>query len=146
MRLSSILLCMILFSSCNFSEEKEVVVEDKEEFVFDLYEPSEMSLLMNSMYDENEKIKAEIVSGNVPDEFHEDFMRIFTAELSESKYRNETFEAYSKVFIDNQKAIFDGVGQLPLEQRYNNAIKTCISCHTTECVGPIPRIEKLLIK
>ena len=146
MRLSSIILCLILFDSCNFSEEKDVMVEDKEEFVFDLYEPSEMSLLMNSMYDVNEKIKAEIVSGNVPDKFPEDFMRIFTAELSDTKYRNETFEAYSKVFIDNHKVIFDGAGQLPLEQRYNNAINTCISCHTTECVGPIPRIQKLLIK
>lgn len=146
MRRVFIILCLILCASCNFSEEKEGVVEDKEEFVFDLYVPSEMSLLMNSMYDVNEKIKNEIVSGNVPGEFPDDFMRIFTAELSESKYRNETFEAYSKVFIDNQKLIFDSAGHLPLEQRYNNAIKTCISCHTTECVGPIPRIEKLLIK
>ena len=146
MRLSLIILCLILFASCDFSEEKEVKVKDNEEFVFDLYEPSEMSLLMNSMYDANEKIKAEIVSGNVPDEFPEDFMRIFTAELSDTKYRNETFEAYSNVFIDNHKVIFDGAGQLPLKQRYNNAINTCIACHTTECVGPIPRIEKLLIK
>ena len=145
MHRSSIILCLILFASCNFSEEKDITVEDKEEFVFDLYEPSEMSFLMNSMYDVNEKIKAKIVSGNVPDKFPEDFMRIYTDELSASKYRNEIFEAYSKVFIDNQKAIFDDAGQLPLEQRYNNAINTCISCHTTECVGPIPRIEKLLI-
>lgn len=146
MRLSIIILCSILFTSCNFSEEKEVIEKGKEEFVFDLYEPSEMSLLMNSMYDVNEQLKSEIVSGNIPEEFPEDFMRIFTAQLSDSKYRNETFEAYSKVFIDNQRSIFESAGQLPLEQRYNNAINTCISCHTTECVGPIPRIEKLLIK
>jgi len=142
----SIILCLILCVSCNYSEEKEVIAKDTEEFVFDLYVPSEMSLLMNSMYDVNEKIKNEIVSGNVLEEFPDDFERIFTAELSEGKYRNETFEAYSKVLIDNQKLIFDGAVHLPLEQRYNNAIKTCISCHTTECVGPIPRIEKLLIK
>jgi len=145
-RLSSILFCCILLASCNSTEEKEVADQVTEEFVFDMHEPSEMSLLMNSMFEVNEKIKSEIVAGNVPEEFPEDFMKIFTAELSDTKHRNDIFEAYSKVFIDNQKAIYDSAGQLPIEQRYNNAINTCISCHTTECVGPIPRIEKLLIK
>lgn len=145
MRIIATLLMVFLFASCNTSEENEETNKNSEKFVFELYEPSEMSLLMNSMYDVNEKIKNEIVSGITPDSFPEDFLHIFTAELSSNKNRNEIFEAYSKVFIDNEKEIFDLSGELLIKQRYNNAINTCISCHSTECVGPIPRIKKLLI-
>ncbi len=139
------LFSVILFVSCNSSEEKEIVKND-EEFVFDMYEPSEMTHLMLSMYDFNEKIKKEIIAGNTPDKFPKEFLDIFTAELTDNKPYNDIFKAYSKVYIDNERAIFDGTSEIPIKQRYNNAINTCISCHSTECVGPISRIEKLLIK
>ena len=145
MRITAVLFALVLLISCDFSEEKVTPAKAKEKIVYDLYVPSEMSLLMNVMYEENERIKKEIISGKSPDVFPEEFLKIHTAELSESKYRNETFEAYSKVLIDNEKGIFEEAGQLPLKQRYNNTINTCISCHSTECVGPIPRIKKLLI-
>ena len=48
-------------------------------------------------------------------------------------------------YIDNVRAIYDSTSTIPLKNRYNNAINSCISCHTTECTGPIPRIKKLLI-
>ena len=145
MRITAVLFAMVLLISCDFSEEKAIPAKAKEKIVYDLYEPSEMSLLMNVMFDENERIKKEIIAGNTPDVFPEEFLKIHTAQLSESKYRNDTFEAYSKVLIDNEMEIFEEAGQLPLKQRYNNTINTCISCHSTECVGPIPRIKKLLI-
>ncbi len=139
------LFIVILFVSCNSSEEKEIVKND-EEFVFDIQEPSEMTNLMLSMYDFNENLKKEILAGTIPEEFPKDFLKIYTAELTGNKPYNDIFKAYSKVYIDNERAIFDQTSEVSLKQRYNNAINTCISCHTTECVGPIPRIEKLLIK
>jgi cytochrome c553 len=33
-----------------------------------------------------------------------------------------------------------------VKQNFNTTIETCIACHKTTCTGPIPRIEKLLIK
>ncbi len=144
MRIVILIFVSVLLVSCGFSNEEEVEKEN-EEFVFDLYEPSEMSLLMNTMFEHNEKIKQEIIAGKIPDTFPEEFMKIHTAKLSDNKYRNETFEAYSKVLIENEEAIFDTTLQTPIVQRYNNVINTCISCHTTECTGPIPRIKKLLI-
>lgn len=136
---------VILFVSCNSSEEKEIVKSEKE-FVFDIQEPSEMTNLMLSMYDFNENLKKEILAGNTPEEFPKDFLKIFTAELTNNKPYNDIFKAHSKIYIDNERAIFDQTSEVPLKKRYNNAINTCISCHTTECVGPISRIEKLLIK
>lgn len=145
MRIIAFIFIVTLFVSCNSSEEKETTKSD-EEFVFDIQEPSEMTNLMLSMYDFNENLKKEILAGNIPEEFPKDFLKIYTAELTGNKPYNDVFKAFSKVYIDNERAVFDQTSEVPLKERYNNAINTCISCHTTECTGPIPRIEKLLIK
>lgn len=141
---------LFLLVSCNSSDtiktETDSEQTQKEKFVPDMYEASEMTLLMRSMYDSNEAIKKDILTGNTPEEFPKDYLNIFTAKLTDDKPYNDTFIAYSKVYIDNVRAIYDTTSVVPLEKRYNNAINSCISCHTTECVGPIPRIKKLLIK
>jgi hypothetical protein len=144
MRSIAFLFIVLFIISCESSEEKNNT-ENAEEFVFDMYKPSEMSHLMLSMYDFNEKIRKEILAGNTPDKFPEEFLNIFSASLTDNKPHNEIFKAYSKVYIDNESFIFDTESNIPLKERYNNTINACISCHTTECVGPIPRIKKLLI-
>ena len=142
MRFFCCLLLITIFLSCN-STEKEAV--EKEAVVYDMYQPSEMSNLMKEMYEFNLKTKQDIIDGNIPDEFPEFFLKIYTAELSEFKSRNETFQAFSKLFIQKQKEIFDTSLTIDVKERFNNAINLCISCHTTECTGPIPKIKKLLI-
>jgi len=138
-------LCLIaIITSCNSSVESDPITEDST-FVYDVYEPSEMALLMNHMLEVNGGIKKELIEGEIPKDFPEEFLNIYTAELTETKYRTDIFEAYSKVFIDNEKDIFDTNNEVPLIEKYNNAINTCLACHKTECVGPIPKIRKLLI-
>ena len=134
---------VVIFSSCNNSEKENT--ELKGDIVYDMYEPSEMSILMNDMYDYNLKIKQEILEGKTPANFPTNFLNIYTAELSEFKSRNETFQAYSSLFVENQKEIFNADAHLDISERYNNTINLCISCHKTECTGPIPKIKKLLI-
>ena len=111
-----------------------------------MYESSEMANLMNEMYDYNLKIKKQILNGETPKEFPLDFLKIHNAELSDFKSRNETFKAYSKLFIDAEREVFNLDSKTSIEQRFNNAVGICLSCHQTECTGPIPRIKKLLIK
>ena len=135
-----VLICFGFFS-CN-SEKKE----EKKELVFDMYEPSEMSLLMNEMYEINERIKKDIIDGKTPEDFPLEFLKIHTAEMSEFKHRNETFESFSKLFVEKQQDIFETDTNDEAKKRFNQAINLCISCHKTECTGPIPRIQKLLIK
>jgi hypothetical protein len=145
MRILLLSVCVITcFFSCK-QPEKEVQAA-KEDIVYDMYEPSEMANLMNEMYAQNLKVKEDILNGNVPLEFPLDFLKIHSAELSEFKSRNETFQSFSKLFIESEKEIFNADSPIPLEERYNNTINLCISCHQTECTGPIPRIQKLLIK
>lgn len=136
-----LLLVSLILLSCN-SDKKE----DKKELVFDMYEQSEMSLLMNRMYEINEGIKKDIMEGKTPEDFPLEFLKIHTAELSDFKHRNETFESFSKLFVEKEKDIFDTTSNDEAKKRFNQAINLCISCHKTECTGPIPRIKKLLIK
>lgn len=111
-----------------------------------MYQPSEMSLLMNRMYEINERIKLDIIEGKTPEDFPMEFLQIHTAELSDLKNRNETFESFSKLFVEKEKDIFETGSNEEAKKRFNQAIDLCISCHKTECTGPIPRIKKLLIK
>ena len=126
-------------------DKKEVSVINSVED-FDMYVPSEMSLHMNTMFEINENLKQKIITDVPLGEFPEDLLKIYTAKLSDTKSRNEIFKAYSKVFIENEKELFNEASTIPLVERYNNTINSCVMCHKTECVGPIPRIEKLLIK
>lgn len=136
-----LLLISLCLLSCN-SDKKEV----KDELVLDMYEPSEMSLLMNEMFEINEQIKQDIIDGKIPENFPLEFLEIHTAEMSEFKDRNETFQTYSKLFIEKEQDIFETASNEEARERFNQAINLCISCHQTECTGPIPRIKKLLIK
>ena len=135
---------IIILGSCNSLGESTEIKNTK--FEYDLYHPSEMSLLMNHMLLVNDSIKKQIIAGEIPNSFPKEFMAIDTAVMTDTKFRTEIFEAYSKVLLDNQKDLFDPNVDVPLVDKYNNTINTCLACHKTECVGPIPKIQKLLIR
>lgn len=139
------LVCLVL--SCDSSEksEKKVTITDGTK-TYEVYKASEMSTLMKGMYAYNEQLKHDIESGNeISGAFPEEFLNIHSAQLSETKLRNETFEHYSGKFIQAQQHVFSEDSLTSLKERYNNSINMCLSCHKTECTGPIPKIKKLLI-
>lgn len=140
-----VLFNILIFFGCQ-EQTKSTKTTEKEQIVYDMYERSEMANLMNQMYAQNLEIKNDILAGNMPKEFPLDFLKIHSVELSEFKERNEIFQSFSKLFIDAEKEIYNTESTVPLEERFNRAVNLCISCHQTECTGPIPRIKKLLIK
>jgi len=145
MRLLFFSMCALLFVlSCKQIEESPEAATEL--MVYDMYQPSVMANLMNEMFAQNLKVKQDILDGKVPTEFPLDFLKIHTAELSDFKSRNETFRSFSKLFIESEKEIFNTESLIPIEERFNNTVNLCISCHQTECTGPISRIQKLLIK
>tara|TARA_R110002072_G_scaffold117281_7_gene248222 strand:+ start:18386 stop:18817 length:432 start_codon:yes stop_codon:yes gene_type:complete len=141
----TILFIGILFISCN-SEKQKISESETSKKEYDMYVPSEMATHMNRMFDIQENIKSQIQSGIIPNEFPEEILKIHTAKLSDFKERNQTFEAFSHLFLERFELIFDTTSSVPLKQRYNDVVNLCISCHQTECTGPIPRIQKLIIK
>lgn len=142
----SILLITVL--SCNTKEKSETQVTIVDgATTYEVYQPSEMSTLMSGMYAFNEQLKKDIEAGTeVSSEFPQEFLNIHTAQLSETKLRNQTFEQYSVRYLAAQKLVFVEDSIITVEDRYNNAINMCLACHKTECTGPIPKIKKLLIK
>lgn len=142
--LGSLILLLVL--SCNSAPEQEKAVKIIHgNTLYDVYQPSEMSSLMKGMYAYNEQIKKDISNGNTPLEFPEEFLKIHTAELSDTKTRTDNFQLYSGKYIEAQRLVFIEDSSSSLIKRHNDAIGMCISCHTTECTGPIPKIKKLLI-
>lgn len=143
------LLLSVFLNSCGEAKtttEKEVTIVDGTS-KYEVYQPSEMSMLMKGMYAFNEQVKGTIESGEALSfEFPEVFLNIHTAQLSETKLRNPTFETYSAKFIEAQTLLFDKNSSLSEKERFNNAINMCLACHKTECTGPIPKIKKLLIE
>ncbi|NQX80784.1 MAG: hypothetical protein HRT66_02160 [Flavobacteriaceae bacterium] len=104
-----------------------------------------MSNLMNEMYAFNEKIKKQILAGEKIDEYSEIFKNIHSAKLTSQSDRDDTFEAFSEIFLEKEKNIFH-TDKNKLIKNYNIAINACINCHKVKCGGPITRIKKLLIK
>lgn len=142
MRFLSLLL--LLFISCD-SSKKESNQAVKSNQKYDLYVPSEMSNYMNAIFDIHEQMKTDILAGKTPETFPEEILEIHTAHLSDFRERTPNFEAFSHLFVDNVSFIFEEESKVPLQQRYNNAVNVCISCHQMECPGPITRIKKLII-
>lgn len=133
------LFILVVFGCRNTPEAPK----EKKELV--MVETSEMSQLMNEMYAYNESIKQQIINGKFDNSFPERFTNIHSAVLTSPSDRDASFESFSKLFLEAQKAVFESPSE-DLTTNYNAAINACISCHQVKCVGPIPRIKKLLIK
>lgn len=136
---SLLIVFLLVLVGCKQSKEEPA---KKEELV--MVETSEMAKLMNEMYAFNESIKQQIIEGTLNNSYPAKFDNIHSAVLTDPTDRDLNFESFSKLFLEAQKSVF----QAPKDElimRYNNAINACVSCHNVKCVGPIPRIKKLLI-
>ena len=77
-------------------------------------------------------------------EFPADFLNIHTEVLTDPTDRNSGFEGFSRAFLLNQQAVFSDKTTDKKEQ-FNVMVNACVACHKTTCIGPIPKIKKLLI-
>lgn len=135
-----VLLSMI---ACNNSK----VNQTKESAFNDLYELSEMSLLMEDLH-RFYKDKRDLVTENQAiGELPKDLDKIYYAEMTDGFERNELLRNFSDVFVNNVNLLHNSDSQNKV-QLYNNMVNSCIACHKSEvgCIGPIPRIKKLLIQ
>ena len=131
---------LILIFSCKKNESKEIVIVESK-----VVKQSEMAALMNKMYDKNLENKTLVLEGKSPKDFPKEFLNIHTAQLTDPSDRNPAFNAFSDFYLNSFQKVFE-TSKDSLVSKHNNAINSCIACHETTCVGPIPRIKKLLIK
>jgi len=120
--------------------------QDKPESNFQqVYEMSEMALLMEGMYTDLNENRVKIIENKSIGEFPQKFEEIHSAEMTETFERTDEFRRWSDSLIQN----FHHLYKLDSNriENYNNVVKTCITCHKSDagCIGPVSRIGKLLI-
>lgn len=139
MRYFLILVACLCFSC---KEEIDKVAVDQKKF--DMYEMSEMSLFMEQMYVDNERLKQRILKGDTLGKFPNSLLRIHEAVMTNQNKNDDFFKKQATEFVQSQELIYkDSANALV---HFNKSIDQCIQCHEVKCVGPIPRIKKLCIK
>jgi hypothetical protein len=134
---------VFLCFSCRNSEEL-VSTEKKLEKEFDMYEMSEMAILMEQMYVDNEQLRQRIKTGDSIGEFPDHFLKIHSAVMTEEQENDAFFKAQTANFIKSQEMIYEDPKNA--KEHFNKSVDACIQCHEVKCGGPIPRIKKLYIK
>lgn len=146
---------LIVFSGCNKKEEKTVTAAAKEKCTaaqpekgkkkkFEMYKMSEMSLLMEQMYVDNQRLKERIKKGDTIGKFPSHFLQIHKAVMTDGKENDTFFKKQAAHFIKAQELIYEDPKNG--KQHFNEGIDACIQCHQVKCGGPIPRIKKLYIE
>lgn len=112
---------------------------------FKLYEMSEMAVLMEQMYVDNQRIRDRIMEGIVlTDSMPSLHQRLFTAVMTDPSDRDLFFETQARAFIQVEEAFYEDPNH-QTKAKFNAIVEACLSCHQKKCGGPIPRIKKLLI-
>ena len=137
--LLQIILLLFIFGCSQKKEEKVIITKSK------AYKQSEMAALMLKMYAVNLENKQLILEGKSPRDFPKDFLKIHTARLTDSTDRDASFKVFSDFYLASFQRVFK-TSKDSLKIKHNNAVNSCIACHKTTCIGPIPRIKKLLIQ
>lgn len=108
-----------------------------------MYEPTEMALLMRTMYEYNRVLKKRIVENDSLGDFPKEFLAIHGAKMTDETERDSAFEALSKKYMKLQQSVFTTKDSV--KTKFNQAVASCVECHQTRCTGPIPKIKRLLI-
>jgi hypothetical protein len=105
---------------------------------------SELALLMRDMTTHLEQEKKNMDAHLHPGKMPEEHKKIKTATPTDTKQLSESFAGFAQMYLDALTAYHTSA---PENHRfaYNNLVKTCISCHSNECPGPVKRIKKLMI-
>ncbi|MBF6608268.1 MAG: hypothetical protein ITG00_05980 [Flavobacterium sp.] len=123
------------------TETQETTAAGKD---FEMYTMSEMSLLMEQMYVDNQRLKERIMKGDTIGAFPNHFMEIHRAAMTDDTENDAFFKEQAERFINAQKLIYEDPDNA--KTHFNEGVKACIECHQVKCGGPIPRIKKLYIE
>lgn len=132
----------LLFASC-----EQPVPKKKESAFQNFYEQSEMAAIMVDMHDFLQEDRKRVLESKPLDEIPEYFDAIKTAEMGGNFNHNPFFNGFAEAFLKNMETLHTSESEDRITH-YNNVVNSCIACHTSgaACTGPIPRINKLLIK
>lgn len=151
MRKIALLFSLSLLMACQ-SKKEEVVGKEPQKSTkdststgkkFEMYEMSEMSLLMEQMYVDNQRLKERIQKGDTIGEFPSHFLKIHKAVMTDDTENDAFFKEQAASFIHAQEMIYKEPRNA--KAHFNKGVDACLKCHQVKCAGPIPRIKKLYI-
>lgn len=139
------IIASLSFSCIKKAEETNVAKEKsgtgKE---FEMYEMSEMAMLMEQMYVDNEQLRQRIINGDTIGKFPNHFLRIHKSVMTDEQENDAFFKLQAANFINAQELIYEDPSNA--KEHFNKAVDACVQCHEVKCGGPIQRIKKLYIK
>ena len=142
-----LILISTMFFACKDAEGKKSCDRQKSsstEKKFEMYEMSEMAMLMEQMYVDNEQLRERILTGDTIGKFPNHFLKIHQAVMTDQQENDAFFKAHAANFIKAQELIYQDPKNA--KQHFNAGVDSCVQCHEVKCGGPIPRIKKLYIK
>ena len=125
--------------------EKQDAAQQEESWEPDMYEASELVMIMRQMHADNMALKEQIANGTPPESVPKEYQKILTATATNPDELDELYYAMAKIWLNDYQAVVDAEPSELLD-KYNGMVKTCVNCHENYCLGPIPKIEKLYIK
>ena len=134
------LIGILVFTSCQKKVEENQNTEPKE--ALEMYEPSEMAMLMEQMYAHNLQLKQLISDNEKLGKLPVELDKIYTAHFTDPTDNDDFFQENAQIYVELQTEIYESKN--PVEA-YNKMVDACIQCHQVKCSGPISRIKKLYI-
>src|SRR5690606_1418930 len=100
----------------------------------EMYEPSEMAMLMEQMYAHNLQLKQLISDNEKLGEHPIELNKIYTAHFTDPTDNDDFFQEKAQIYVELQTEIYES--ENPAEA-YNKMVDACIQCHQVKCSGPI---------
>lgn len=148
--IASLLFFAFLLAQCSGNSEKQATEKAKTDSTsctkkaINPNGDSELALLMRKMLHSSESLKEMIKQGNLPKEFPEEFLKIHTAQPTDSETKKASFDGFANNYISNLNALYNSPKE-ELTKNYNAVITACANCHSEHCPGPLKTINKLKI-
>jgi cytochrome c553 len=140
-KLLSLVSFLLLFSCA----KEKTADEKKSEKKFEMYELSEMAMVMEQMYVENQRLKDLILANDSIGQYPDFFEKINSAKTTEPGQFDDFFKEQAVLFLETQKDIYKQKDEVSQKKSFNKMVDACIQCHEVKCQGPIDRIQKLYI-
>ncbi len=139
MRVLFCLIAVACWSSCNESQQMEPVAERP----INPNGDSELALLMREMFEDGERIKAQVERGEQPTGLR-DFAVIHAAIPTDSTVKGPVFTAFAEAYLESVRQLEASDSSSVF--RFNRMVDQCMNCHSEFCPGPKKRIRKLYLK
>jgi cytochrome c556 len=146
----ALLIFVLLAANCSGDAKKKEEEKTRLDSIASCNKPlnpngdSELAMLMREMMSSASNMREMVKQGNLPDKFPEEFLKIHTAQPTDSETKKASFEDFADNYISNLNALYNSPKE-DLTKNYNAVVNACASCHSQHCPGPLKAINKLKI-